>query len=377
MDWEQVYDAYPVNRQLIWLNNCGTVPAGEHIKEAQARYLAGYAQEGVFSRVAPYADTLARIKVLLSGLLNCLPREVTLVHHTAEGMLFVSQGLDLGPGDEVVLLENEYPSNVYPWRNLASKGVRMVAVPPGEHPDQFIDELSRRLTPRTRVVSLSAVHWCTGMPLPLTRVGELCRERGITFVVDGAQGVGHQPVDPHRDGVDYMAFSAWKWLMGPLGLGGFFVARDKLEDLQPAFWATGSVVDDETYLPYRDELKPDADRFILSTPNFGDWVYFLAALKFLDAIGFERARQRILELNAYLAAGLSDKGFTVLSDRFPEYPTGITVCRKTGLDAAALVGQLKAQGIVVAARLGSLRLAPHIYNSFSQLDRVLDILRRI
>jgi selenocysteine lyase/cysteine desulfurase len=215
------------------------------------------------------------------------------------------------------------------------------------------------------------------MPLPLNRVGQLCRARGITFVVDGAQGVGHQRLDLREAAVDFMAFSAWKWLMGPLGLGVFYVAREKLETLKPVFWATGSVVDDETYLPYRAELKPDADRFIISTPNFGDWVYFLAALEFLKIVGFERARERIWELNAHLAQGLRQKGFSVLWDQFAEYPTGITVCSKPGLDAPRAVQQLKAQGVIAAERLGCLRLAPHIYNSLEQLDRVVEMAGRL
>lgn len=377
MDWKDVYQAYPVNRELIWLNNCGMVPAGAHVVRAMAQYLEGYAARGYLSPEVRYNATKGRIKEILAGLLNCLPEELTLVHHTAEGLLFVSQGVDLQPGDEIVVLENEYPSNVYPWMHWQSQDVKLVTVPPGRHPDEFLSGFVRALTPRTRVVSLSAVHWCTGMPIPVAQVGQLCRKQGIMFVVDGAQGVGHKPLDLHRDGVDFMAFSAWKWLMGPVGLGGFYVARDKMEALNSVSWATSSVVDDETYLPYRTELKPDADRFILSTPNFGDWIYFLAALEYLDAIGFEAVRNRLFALNAHLAAGLRAKKFTLLADRFPEHATAITVCTRTGFDATNAVVQLKAEGVVAAARLGHLRLAPHIYNSFEQLDRVVALLHRM
>ncbi len=180
MDWKSVYDMYPVNGNAIWLNNCGTVPAGDHILQRVCGYLEGYSQKGVFTE-----------------------------------------------------------------------------------------------TEKTRAVSLSAVHWCTGMPLPLERIGKLCREMEIEFGVDGAQGVGMRPMDVKAANISFMAFSAWKWLMGPLGLGVLYVEKDKLEKLKPRIVGTGSVVRDEEYLPYKTTLKPSADRFTISTPNFTDRVYFL------------------------------------------------------------------------------------------------------
>lgn len=375
--WTTIYKAYPVNKEMIWLNNCGTTPAGKHIVKALSRFIEGYAQKGVLTEIAVYPEVQNNIKIILGNLLNCSPDELSLIHNTAEGMNFISHGLNLSSKDEVILLENEYPSNVYPWRHLEKKGVKLVITPMESSPEAFLKTLERRIAKKTRVVSLSAVHWCTGMPLPLNQVGRLCKEKGIDFVVDGAQGVGMQPIDTKKDNISYMAFSAWKWLLGPLGMGILFVAKEKLPELKPVFIGTDSVVRADEYLPYKSELKPSADRFTFSTANFNDWVYLEAALKFLNNIGFFAVRERIFELSAHLSKGLTKIGFNVLSDKFPDYQTGIVVCEKPGVNPGVIMTHLKRNKIVAAERLGRVRFSPHVYNSPEQIDEVVRVLKQI
>ncbi len=375
MDWQKIYDAFPVNREYIWLNNCGTTPAGLHAVRDVSRFLEDYSRKGLLTQTATYPGLAKRIKTILADLINCSLEELALIHNTAEGMNFVSRGIELQPGDEIVLLENEYPSNVYPWRHWQDKGVSIIFAPMSPTPEMFLQSLIGLLTPRTRLVSLSAVHWCTGMPLPLAGIGELCRRRGIDFVVDGAQGVGMQPIDVKRMGIDFMSFSAWKWLMGPLGLGVFYISKDKMDRLKPVFMGTQSVIRDQEYLPYKTTFKPTADRFTFSTAGIIDWVYFQSTLEFLNAVGFETVRARIFELSAHLNSRLSETGFTVLSNQFSETPTGITVCEKPGTPSAQLLSLLAREGIIAAERLGRIRFSPHVYNMPEQIDRVIEVLQ--
>jgi len=377
INWTTIYKAYPVNKEMIWLNNCGTTPAGKHIVKALSRFIQGYAEKGVLTEIAVYPEVQNNIKKILSNLLNCSPDELALIHNTAEGMNFISHGLNLSSEDEVILLENEYPSNVYPWMHIKEKGVKLVITPMESSPEAFLKALSRLITKKTRVVSLSAVHWCTGMPLPLNQVGRLCMENGIDFVVDGAQGVGMQPIDTQKDNISYMAFSAWKWLLGPLGMGILFVAKEKLPELKPVFIGTDSVVRADEYLPYKSELKPSADRFTFSTANFNDWVYLEAAHEFLYDIGFVAVRERIFELSARLSKGLTKIGFNVLSDKFPDYQTGIVVCEKPGVNPDVIMTNLKTNKIFAAERLGRVRFSPHVYNSTQQIDEVVRVLEQV
>lgn len=372
--WQKIHDAFPVNQHLVWLNNCGVAPPGRQVVEKMSRFLESYAQRGVCAPEASPGKIRSRIKEILSGLLGCDPSELALIHNTAEGMNAVSRGLSLRSGDEILLLEHEYPSNVYPWLHWKEKGVSVTTLPAVDTPEAFLEVFERSLGPRTRVAALSAVHWCTGLPLPLKSIGRLCRERGIDLVVDGAQGVGMQPIDLREAQVTCMAFSAWKWLIGPLGLGVLFISRDRLESLTPVFVGTESVVRDEEYLPYKSELKPTADRFTFSTSSLTDWIYFEAALEFLSQVGFSTVMERIYTLTGILNQGLAALGFEVFSERFPDHPTGITACRKPGLNSSDVVAYLKRNGVVAAERLGRIRFSPHIYLLPPQLERVSDLL---
>lgn len=374
MDWQKVYDLFPVNREMIWLNNCGTTPAGSHVVRAVNRFIKGYSEKGIFTDVTTYLEIRDRIKTALADLLNCRKEELALIHNTAEGMNFVSRGVNLSPGDELILLENEYPSNVYPWRHWAEKGVQLVFAPMAPTPEAFLESFRSCIRPRTRLVALSAVHWCTGMPLPLADIGALCAEREIDFVVDGAQGVGMQPIDVQKMRISYMSFSAWKWLLGPLGVGVFFIAEKNIPRLKPVFTGTESVIRDQEYFPYKAELKPSADRFTYSTGNWSDWVYFSASLDFLSSIGFARVRERIFELSHRLSHGLTSIGFRVLADRHPLWPTGIVVCEKEGVLASTVLSYLKKHQVVAAERLGRIRFSPHVYLSPEKVDEVVSIL---
>jgi cysteine desulfurase/selenocysteine lyase len=370
-DWQAVHADFPVNGRLVWLNNCGISPPPGPVVTAMETHLRAYAERGVLGVPGEHA-VHATVRRRLSGLLGAEPEELSLIHNTAEGLTFISHGLELEPGDRILLLENEYPSNVYPWQHWRERGVALDFAPLAATPEAFLDGFTAALTPRTRVVSLSAVHWCTGMPLPLEPIGALCAARGIDFVVDAAQGVGLVPLDVRRLGVTAMAFSAWKWLLGPLGLGVLYVRRDRLATLRFPFKGTCSVVDDEVYLPYRDVLKPGTDRYVLSTPNFNDWVYFDASLAYLEGLGFPAVMARIRALAQHLAERLRGAGFVLTEDAFPGAGTGILAASKPGHDAHALVAALGREGVVAAARLDRVRLAPHVYLLPDQLDAVAD-----
>lgn len=369
-DWSAVHADFPINRRLIWLNNCGVAAMPGPVLASMETYLRALAAGGVLEVEHP--DLVhARVRQRLAALIGAEVDEVTLVHNTAEGLSFISHGLDLAAGDRIVLLENEYPSNVYPWQHWRARGVELAVAPLGRSPQEFLGRLRPLLTGPTRVIALSAVHWCTGMPLPLAEVGRLCAARGILLAVDGAQGVGMVPIDVRVAGIGAMAFSAWKWLLGPSGLGALYVRRDLLGRLPLPWKGTASVVNDEVYLPYRDTLKPGADRYVLSTGNFNDWVYFDASLAYLEKLGFERARARILELAAYLERGLRQLGFDLASDGFGGVGSGIVSALHPRLPTATAVAALAAQGIIGAERLGRLRLAPHVFILEEQLDRTV------
>lgn len=206
VEWKKYYNDYSVNQELIWLNNCGTTPIGNRILQEVTSYLHGYAKKGVFTELGTFSEVRRGIISILSSLLNCDKDELAIIHNTSEGMNFISLGLGLDTGDEILLLENEYPSNVYPWNHWKERGVLLNFLELKDSPEEFLEYFRNRIKPNTKLITISAVHWCTGMPLPIKEIGRICREKNICFVLDGAQGVGHVPIDVKTMHIDFMAF---------------------------------------------------------------------------------------------------------------------------------------------------------------------------
>ncbi|MFC1641565.1 aminotransferase class V-fold PLP-dependent enzyme [Myxococcota bacterium] len=371
-DWRSVHDAYPINRRLVWLNNCGTTPAGLHVVEQMEQHFRAYAEQGPGASAFSPARMLGTIRSALADLIHCDREEIALVHNTAEGMNLISHGVQLDPGDQILVLEDEYPSNVYPWEHWKTRGVELRSVPLAVSPEAWLAKFRQSLTKRTKIAALSAVHWCTGMPLPLDAAAELCHDRGVLLVIDGSQGVGQVSIDMRELGPCVLVFSAWKWLLGPLGLGVLAVDRELFGSIDPVFKGPESVADSQAYLPYQTAFKRTAERYVCSTPNCNDWSYFNASLALLRAVGFGRVQARIHELSDHLYAGLTTMGFRGAYDRAASPGSGIVAVDMPGVDCGHLVRLLHEKGIVARERQGRLRLAPHIYLLPEQLDRSLD-----
>lgn len=376
-DWKHIYNDFPVNNKFIWLNNCGVAPPCKAVTDSVKKYIDQYALNCILDDQFSFAKIKNSIQNTISELLNCEKNDVAIIHNTAEGMNFISHGLSLKYGDEILLMENEYPSNVYPWEHWENKEIILKTIPLGNSPELFIRNLKNTITNNTKVVTVSAVHWCTGMPLPLAEISRICKNSNIEFIVDAAQGAGHINIDMKEMGLDYLCFSAWKWLTGPLGLGILIIKKEKLNKLEYIFKGSDSVAGSKDYFPYKKDLKKTAERYMYSSPNFNDWVYFESALNYLKDIGFENVRNRIFELAGYFTDKIRKYGFKTVYNRENNQNTGIVVIDKENVDFIELSNKLAEHNIIAKERLGKLRIAPHIFNSFKQLDETADTINKI
>lgn len=375
-NWLAVAQDFRVNTELTWLNSCGIAPMPTPVMNAVKAHLEGFARKVIFGTRSE-EDLMDAIAGHLAPLINAPVADVAPIHHTTEGMTFISLGLRLQPGDEVVLMSNEYPSNVYPWQHWQAQGINIQAMQDGPTPSDVVASARQLLSAKTRVLSVSAVHWCTGMPMPLEDLGRLCAEHNVLLIVDGAQGVGHVNIDVIKCNIAAMAFSAWKWLMGPVGLGALYLRQDLLNALKFPFKGTGSVVNDHVYFPYRDEVKATVARYVVSTPSFTDWTHFEASLAYLSSLGFAAVQERVHFLAAHLADRLRAHGFELARDQYGGAASAIVAARLPGKDMATLVTRLGEAGIVAAERLGWLRMAPHIHLNENQLSDVADATARL
>ncbi|MCC5816077.1 MAG: aminotransferase class V-fold PLP-dependent enzyme [Leptospira sp.] len=385
MDKLTFTESYSVNKHRIWLNNAGTTPVGDIPKKAVLNYLEEYSQYSIFSPSFSYSKIKAELLDFLAEIMEVDSKNLALIHNTSEGMNFLSKGLHLKSGDKIFLLENEYPSNYYPWEHWQRKGVSIIQIPMADSPSLYFDSIKQIISdhsePNCRsILSLSPVHWCSGIPLPMDEVSEFCKEEGVWLAIDGAQGLGNVKVTPKKWGAHFLAGSAWKWLLGPLGLGVVYVSDEALEELDPVFKGTQSVPNDLEYLPYKTAFKNTADRYEFSTPSFIDWVYWHASLKALQTLGFQYVQDSIHEMARYLCVGVESLGISHSWGMGNIYATGILSLDLNDLytDKSSVEWKslLYENNIVVAERMNRIRVSPHIYLNQNQMDEFLNVVSK-
>lgn len=367
-DFTALRREFKIRKDLIWLNNCGISVPPVRSATAVKEYLDAYSEAGVLQKRKPTGQALKNIREHFTRLLGGAAHEYALLNNTAEGMNFIAQSLPLERGDRVLLVEREYPSNVYPFMQLKKQGVEIAFVSPGLSNAEFIANIEAALTPATRAMSLSAVDWLTGLKFDITAIGRLLKRRGVAFLLDAAQGAGQVDIDVKAAGVDAMAFSCWKWLLGPLGSGGLYVADEFLKKLSIRVAGTSSVKNDEVYLPHREDYKESVDRFMLSTAPYMNWVFLEASLDFLSGVGFVVVQKRLFALADELAHILRSAGFRVLRDDFGNDKSAIVVAQRDG-DMQALHARLTQAGVVCALREGALRFSAHLNVDENDLAR--------
>jgi cysteine desulfurase / selenocysteine lyase len=385
MDKLTFTESYDVNKHRIWLNNAGTTPVGDIPKKAVEHYLEEYSQYSIFSPSFSYTKIKAELLGFLSEIMEVDSKNLALIHNTSEGMNFLSKGLHLKSGDKIFLLENEYPSNYYPWEHWQSKGVSIIQIPMADSPSLYLDSIKQIISnhskPRSKsVLSLSPVHWCSGIPLPMDEISEFCKNQNVWLAIDGAQGLGNVKVTPKKWGAHFLAASAWKWLLGPLGLGVVYVSDEALEELDPVFKGTQSVPNDLEYLPYKSAYKNTADRYEFSTPSFIDWVYWHASLKALQALGFQNVQESIHSFSKYLCLGVESLGISHSWGQGNIYSTGILSLDLndiyTDKTSAEWKNLLYQNNIVVAERMNRIRVSPHVYLNQNQMDEFLNFVSK-
>jgi selenocysteine lyase/cysteine desulfurase len=375
MDWLALRDAMPVTRHWAFLDHAAVAPLPEGAVRAMADWAADLAKHGV-AHEPRWLLRVEEVRALAARLLGADPLDIAFVKNTSEGVGIVAEGYPWRPGDNVVTAEDEYPANRYPWMNLADRGVEVRAVPSRDG-RLLLDDLRAALDARTRVVSLSFVEFATGFRNDLGAVGALCRERGIHLFVDAIQGLGVLPLDVSRTPIDFLAADGHKWLLGPEGAGLFFLRRELVDLLHPVGIGWNSVVGAWDFSRIDFRLKPHAGRWESGSLNVAGITALGASMEWLLGIGVAALEARLLELTDYLCARAPVAGLEVFSPRGPGEKSGIVSLAAPGADVRALVKRCREQGIVINQRAGRLRVSPHCYNTFEEIDRVLETLRPV
>jgi len=314
-DADRVRADFPILRlrargkPLVYLDSAATAQKPQSVIDAVSRfYLEDNANvhRGVhlLSERATAAFEEARAKV--AQFLNAPePSEVIFVRGTTEAVNLVAHTFGrqrLGPGDEVLLTEMEHHSNIVPWQMVCEeRGARVVAVPVDDAGELRLDELERRIGPRTRLLAVTQVSNALGTVNPIRRIVEMAHARGVPVLVDGAQGVPHLDVDVQALGCDFYAFSGHK-LFGPTGIGVLWGRTEHLEAMPP--WQGGGDMI-RTVSFERTTYAGLPNKFEAGTPDMAGAVGLGAAIDYLRALDREGARAHEQDLLDYGTRALS------------------------------------------------------------------------
>jgi cysteine desulfurase / selenocysteine lyase len=306
---------------------------------------------------------------LLARLLGAPRENVALLSSASEALNVLPHSIDWREGDEAIVTDLEFPSNVIACLRQKRAGAKVIVVE-GSGGRFDWQEIAARITPRTRLVSISMVSYKTGAYF--TGLPELAREAhrvGAFVSVDATQAFGRCPVS--LEGIDFLMSSSFKWLMGPHGLGAVYMAPELCERLDPAGVGWYSVTD--CFAPDRFDayhLKPGAARLASGMPNFGSIYALKKGIEFLLEAGVKTIFEEQAPLVAEARKRVAAMGLCLLTPPEPEYASGIVAFEHA--KAKQIGAALEEQGVIVWAGDGRVRCSLHLYNDMADVECYID-----
>ena len=318
------------------------------------------------------------VRYKLAEFIGATPDEIVITRNTTEGMNFVSSGLDLGKGDEVILSSMEHPGGTHPWLLKAARyGITIKEVPIGLPPksvDEFVGAFEKQITPNTKVISISHTVYISGLISPLKELCQMARQKGVLVLADSAHGIGMLDLDMKELGVDFFATSPYKWMGAPTGVGVLYVRQEVQDKLWPTIASSGW--DRHQTARKFETLSQRADALTIALGE---------AVDFQNAIGKQKVEKRIKALAGYLKKELKKiPGVRLHTSEDPYISGGLTAFSIEGVDPRHIVDYVRDKYNIVIRTVGSrekgtygIRVSTPIYVSYAHVDMLLEGIRHL
>ena len=366
---------FALDPDICYLNHAAVAPWPKRTALAVERF----ARENMLRGASDYPRWLEleqRLRERAAWLIGApSPDDIALLKNTSEGLSFVAGGLDWLPGERIVGIGDDFPSNRVVWESLAARGVHFdkVDVHAAADPEQALIDALR---PETRLMAVSSVHFATGLRFDLARLSAACRERGVLLCIDAIQSLGALPFDLREVPADFVVADGHKWMLGPEGLALFYVnpaIRDRLRLLEYG-WAMREASGD--YGTGSWQIARSARRFECGSPNMLGIHGLEASLSLLEEVGMEAIAGHLYSNVRYLREWLSAiPGMRIITPAPRERHAGILAFAVEGIDSETLYRRLMARQVICACRGGFVRFSTHFHTREATLERTLEILR--
>lgn len=345
---------------------------------------AAAGQKAVAAKTAPWAirpddffSTLETVRALFARIIDATPDQVAVIPAVSYGIALAARILPVAKGSSIVVLADQFPSNIYSWRRKAAEnGAEITTV---QHPadSNWTRALLEAIDKRTAVVAVSNCHWTDGTLIDLDQIGEKCRAMGAALVVDGTQSLGAMPFSVPRSQPDFLVTTAHKWLLGPYSYG-FCYVNSRWHGHQPLEenWLNRAGSEDFSRLvDYRDDYQKGARRFdVGAASNFILSPVAAAGLRQIIEWDVSRVADTLaMRINA-ISGRAESMGWSVPQPQVRSpHMVGL---RSPGGLADGIGDRLAAEKVFVSIRGDSIRVSPHLYTTDDDVERLFDVLEK-
>ena len=369
-------DLFDIPDNVAWLNCAQMSPTMRSVAEAGEAAIRRKEHPWTISPVDFFTDSeIAR--GLFADVVNADSDEVAIVPSASYGMAIAAQNLSVGPDNRILVLDEQFPSNLYVWSELAKRTGARIDVVPRPNDDDWTAAILNRIGPDIAIAALPNNHWTDGGLIDLEQIGAALRDVGAALAVDATQSLGAMPFDVRRVRPDFLVAACYKWMLGPYSLG-FLYVDPKHHAGQPIEhnWITRAGSEDFSGLVnYRDDYQPGARRFDMGErANFGLMPQAIAALRQILDWGVDNIQATLSARTGEIAARARGMGIDSVSQ-------GLRAGHFLGLRfeggvPEGLGARLAAENIHISVRGASVRVTPHLYNNDEDIERFFDALGR-
>jgi len=366
-----MHPEFQLDNNIIHLNHAAVSPWPARTVRAVTEFAYENGKQGSLNYLE-WVKTETRLRERLCRLINAPSTDdIALLKNTSEGLSVVAYGIDWQDGDNVVIPADEFPSNRIVWESLSPYGVeiRQIDITCADPEAALINAMDNR----TRLLSVSAVQYATGLRLLLDTLGAACRTRAILFCVDAIQQLGALRFDVQQCHADFVVADAHKWMFGPEGLALFYsnpAAREKIK-LSQFGWHMVEHLGDFN----RTDWQParNARRFECGSPNTVGVYATEASLSLIDDVGMASIESRVLENSHWLCERIAaDSGLELITSPLTERLSGIVTFQPLNQSAESVHKKLSDAGVICVARGGGIRFSPHFYTDQTLIEQAMD-----
>jgi selenocysteine lyase/cysteine desulfurase len=358
---------FPILSRRVYVNSCSQGALSLDVDAALSAFTESWHTHG--SPWDRWVGEVERLRTLFARAIGADADEIAVMPNASVAIAAIATSLSFdSTRRDVVAGPFEFPTMTHVWMAQERRGARMVWVPAAG--DTLpIAQYESAITERTLIVPAARVCFRNGYRMDIAALSALCHERGALVMLDDYQHTGTAPLDVHALGVDFMVTGALKYLLGPAGIAFLYVRRDLIETLEPLSTGWFGRVNPFAFSVDQLDWSASARRFETGSPLVPNAYAAAAGLELLETIGANAIQRQIARLVDRMITGARERGLDVITPDDPTARGPLVVIRST--EAAALVDQLAANGIIASARGTGLRVSFHAYNNDEDVDRVL------